>query len=79
MHRQLAVPDLCPSTLTNLSGKPCLPWVCCCAQTSLGGRQAQDAGQAIRRHMESAKGTNYQLFFYTSPYKRSIQTCMGIR
>ncbi|KAF6253071.1 histidine phosphatase superfamily, partial [Scenedesmus sp. NREL 46B-D3] len=47
--------------------------------TSLGSRQAQDAGQAIRRTMEAAKGTNYQLFFYTSPYKRSIQTCMGIR
>jgi broad specificity phosphatase PhoE len=59
---------------------PTLPLVfVCCAQTTLGCRQAQDAGQSIRRHMESAKGTNYQLFFYTSPYKRSIQTCMGIR
>jgi broad specificity phosphatase PhoE len=53
--------------------------ILCWLQTSLGCRQAQDAGQAIRRHMESAKGTNYKLFFYTSPYKRSIQTCMGIR
>lgn len=50
-----------------------------CAQTALGCRQAQEAGQAIRRHMEAAKGTNYKLFFYSSPYKRSIQTCMGIR
>lgn len=47
--------------------------------TALGCRQAQEAGQAIRRHMEAAKGTNYKLFFYSSPYKRSIQTCMGIR
>eukprot|EP00879_Flechtneria_rotunda_P020188 GHRR01021229.1.p1 GENE.GHRR01021229.1~~GHRR01021229.1.p1 ORF type:complete len:265 (+),score=70.87 GHRR01021229.1:883-1677(+) len=49
-------------------------------QTPLGWQQAHEAGHAIRRHMEAAKGgTNYQLYFYTSPYKRSLQTYEGIR
>eukprot|EP00878_Enallax_costatus_P015940 GHUV01016713.1.p1 GENE.GHUV01016713.1~~GHUV01016713.1.p1 ORF type:complete len:443 (+),score=77.35 GHUV01016713.1:1134-2462(+) len=48
--------------------------------TGLGVQQAHEAGAAIRQHMEAAKrGTNYKLYFYTSPYKRSLQTYEGIR
>ena len=43
------------------------------AQTEKGKQQALGAGQAIRAMME-ADGNPYNLFFYTSPYKRSRQT-----
>ncbi len=49
-------------------------------QTERGQQQARDAGQKIRYIMEQAsRGGDYQLFFYTSPYKRSLQTYEGIR
>lgn len=52
----------------------------CLATDAAGAEQAHDAGVAIRRHMEGAsKGTSYKLFFYTSPYLRSLQTYEGIR
>ena len=43
------------------------------AQTEKGKQQALGAGQAIRAMMEQ-DGNPYNLFFYTSPYKRSRQT-----
>ena len=42
-------------------------------QTEKGKQQALGAGQAIRAMMEQ-DGQPYNLFFYTSPYKRSRQT-----
>jgi broad specificity phosphatase PhoE len=45
----------------------------CVVQTERGKAQAREAGQKIRRLME-AEGSPYNLFFYTSPYKRSKQT-----
>ena len=45
-------------------------WV---AQTEKGKQQALGAGHAIRAMMER-DGNPYNLFFYTSPYKRSRQT-----
>ena len=43
------------------------------AQTERGRVQAAGAGQAIKDIMD-ADGSPYNLFFYTSPYKRSRQT-----
>ena len=42
-------------------------------QTLRGMQQAEQAGQKIKRAMDS-DGVPYNLFFYTSPYKRSRQT-----
>ncbi len=42
-------------------------------QTEKGKQQALGAGQSIRAIMEQ-DGNPYNLFFYTSPYKRSRQT-----
>ena len=42
-------------------------------QTLRGVQQAEQAGQKIKRAMDS-DGQPYNLFFYTSPYKRSRQT-----
>ena len=43
------------------------------AQTERGRVQAEGAGRAIKDIMD-ADGSPYNLFFYTSPYKRSRQT-----
>jgi hypothetical protein len=48
-------------------------------QTARGKQQANDAGYKIRHTMERDSGNDYQLYFYTSPYKRSYQTYEGIR
>ncbi|KAF8054608.1 phosphoglycerate mutase-like protein [Scenedesmus sp. PABB004] len=49
--------------------------------TALGRQQAYEAGLAIRRHMEEAAGGSdaFKLFFFASPYARSLQTCDNIR
>lgn len=47
--------------------------------TETGRAQAKAAGQKIKRSVEAAIGSSdYRLFFYTSPYKRSLQTYEGI-
>lgn len=49
-------------------------------QTALGREQAHEAGEAIRAHMQALHGgSDYNLYFYTSPYKRGVQTYEGIR
>ncbi|GIL42901.1 hypothetical protein Vafri_727 [Volvox africanus] len=42
--------------------------------------QARDAGKRIKELMETdpERARNYKLFFYISPYKRSLQTYEGI-
>ena len=45
----------------------------CWAQTLRGMQQAEQAGKKIKAAMDS-DGQPYNLFFYTSPYKRSRQT-----
>ncbi|KAL6759865.1 histidine phosphatase superfamily [Haematococcus lacustris] len=45
--------------------------------TERGKQQAREAGAKIRKLLE-AQGHDYKLFFYTSPYKRSLQTYAGI-
>lgn len=52
--------------------------VLCICQTGHGHHQATAAGLKIKSVME-ASGEDYNLFFYTSPYKRSLQTYDGIR
>lgn len=42
-----------------------------------GAEQAKLAGQQIK-HVMDQTGSDYRLFFYTSPYKRSLQTFEGI-
>jgi len=42
--------------------------------TERGKRQARDAGAKIRAALERGGNRDYRLFFYTSPYKRSLQT-----
>jgi broad specificity phosphatase PhoE len=43
--------------------------------TLLGRQQAQDAGLKIRQYIEDrSPDRDYKLFFYTSPYKRSLET-----
>jgi broad specificity phosphatase PhoE len=50
------------------------------AQTEFGRQQAREAGEAIRGHMQALHGGNdFKLYFYTSPYKRGLQTYEGIR
>ncbi|MEW5301967.1 MAG: hypothetical protein WDW36_004790 [Sanguina aurantia] len=46
-------------------------------RTGHGHHQATAAGLKIKSVME-ASGEDYNLFFYTSPYKRSLQTYDGI-
>lgn len=42
--------------------------------------QAVDAGRTIRKILDSYHyGEPYNLFFYISPYTRSLQTYLGIR
>lgn len=49
-------------------------------QTALGREQAHEAGRTIRAHMDALHGSSdYSLYFYTSPYKRGLQTYEGIR
>jgi broad specificity phosphatase PhoE len=50
------------------------------SQTPLGREQAHAAGESIRQHMDKLHGSSdYRLYFYTSPYKRGLQTYEGIR
>lgn len=51
----------------------------CRVQTGRGKQQASDAGYKIRRTLERENGSDFQLYFYTSPYMRSFQTFEGIR
>ena len=46
------------------------------SQTDRGHSQAQNAGLKIRQYIDERSGSerDYKLFFYTSPYKRSLQT-----
>lgn len=47
--------------------------------TSKGHSQARSAGENIRKYIEErSTEQDYKLFFYTSPYRRSIQTYEGI-
>ncbi|GIL42900.1 hypothetical protein Vafri_727 [Volvox africanus] len=48
--------------------------------TARGHMQARDAGKRIKELMETdpERARNYKLFFYISPYKRSLQTYEGI-
>jgi broad specificity phosphatase PhoE len=47
------------------------------AQTERGKQQAREAGQKIKAELKSCP--NARLFFYLSPYRRSLQTFEGIR
>eukprot|EP00955_Chlamydomonas_euryale_P005445 58026-Chlamydomonas_euryale.AAC.9 len=49
-----------------------------CRQTDRGKQQACEAGQRIRQYIEARSGTDYRLFCYLSPYKRSLQTFEGM-
>jgi len=44
--------------------------------TELGARQALAAGAKMRAYLDkhNTKGKDYKLFFYTSPYQRSLET-----
>ena len=47
--------------------------------TDKGHMQARQAGDKIKRYIEkNSSASDYKLFFYTSPYRRSIQTYEGI-
>lgn len=48
--------------------------------TDKGHMQARQAGEKIKKYIEKRSGgaDDYKLFFYTSPYRRSIQTHEGI-
>ena len=48
--------------------------------TDRGHVQARSAGEKIKQYIETKTGgeSDYQLFFYTSPYRRSIQTYENI-
>ena len=61
--------------ITSLVLQACLtePLRLLAGQTEKGKQQALGAGHAIRAMMEQ-DGKPYNLFFYTSPYKRSRQT-----
>lgn len=49
-------------------------------QTSRGHDQARAAGIKIRNLIEERCGCrDYKMFFYLSPYKRSLQTYEGMR
>jgi len=49
-------------------------------QSPRGHEQAHAAGLSIRSLMQrAARGTDYRLYFYISPYLRSRQTYEGIR
>ena len=48
--------------------------------TELGREQARAAGVKIRSILEAAAGgPDFRLFAFCSPYRRSLQTCEGIR
>lgn len=47
--------------------------------TEAGWHQALDCGETIRRLIESdAQEDDWQVYFYVSPYKRTLQTLRGI-
>eukprot|EP00195_Chlamydomonas_chlamydogama_P012286 CAMPEP_0202901526 /NCGR_PEP_ID=MMETSP1392-20130828/14302_1 /ASSEMBLY_ACC=CAM_ASM_000868 /TAXON_ID=225041 /ORGANISM="Chlamydomonas chlamydogama, Strain SAG 11-48b" /LENGTH=410 /DNA_ID=CAMNT_0049588099 /DNA_START=245 /DNA_END=1477 /DNA_ORIENTATION=- len=46
--------------------------------TARGHEQARKAGMKLRKYIEQKNDQNYKLFFYTSPYKRSLQTYESI-
>lgn len=76
---------LCTLLLREVSTQA-TPAACCCrlllsvCQTALGREQAHEAGRTIRAHMDALHGSSdYSLYFYTSPYKRGLQTYEGIR
>jgi broad specificity phosphatase PhoE len=48
-------------------------------QTDKGKQQAREGGLKVKQTMEATGMKDYKLFFYTSPYRRSLQTFEGIR
>jgi broad specificity phosphatase PhoE len=49
------------------------------ALSARGWEQAVACGHSLRSMMEAEHGSNYKLFFMTSPYCRTRQTFVGIR
>ncbi|CAM6043869.1 unnamed protein product [Sphagnum compactum] len=48
------------------------------ALTEVGWKQAVQCGKKIRRVIENDHEENWQVYFYVSPYRRTLQTLRGI-
>ncbi len=48
------------------------------ALTEVGWKQAVQCGKKIRHVIESDHEENWQVYFYVSPYRRTLQTLRGI-